>query len=138
MSAIANLNIRFPITYSACAEYKKKHCKPDEIISKNGITYNRSSIRVVTENEINQFIQWQLEYPEIIEIGFDCFLNVIEEQEKNETRIVTKHIKKQINDTYSKNYKKLRDSMSKVTTDLFIQDKWILFIKSQNDLCMFF
>lgn len=138
MSSTENLHIRFPVTYATCAAYKQKHCKPDEIVTQNGITFNKSSIRVVSQNEINTFIEWQSKHPEIVEMGFDCFLNVVEEQEKNETRIVTKHVSHQIKETYLNNHKKMRDAMSTVTTDLFMQDKWILFIKSQNDLCMFF
>ena len=140
MSVTQNLNTRFPIIWEQAVTHAKYHCKPAEIITQDGITYHRNAIRVLSQNDINKFIQLQIEHPEIIEIAFKCFLNVLEEYEKNETRIVTKNIKKQTKNIIQQEMKKLYDELKKsnLCTDMFMIDKWVLFIKSQNDLGVLF
>ena len=125
------LDKKFPLTYARCELYNNKYRKfPPYIINNNGIIYDKSIIPILSENEINNFIELQKKYPQIINNCFDKLIKILENQEK---KIVI-----------SENQKNPMDEIYDILSSLNIYnnknmiDKWVLFIKSQNDFCYFF
>ena len=129
-----DLKTRFPITFAKCQEFRKKYYKNEpDIITKKGITYDKSIIPILTDNEIEYFIDLQIKYPEIIN---NCFNNLIEILEENETQIITKKTKK-LKTQQNSPMKKIYDLLINLNETEKI-DKWVLFIKSQNEFCKLF
>ncbi len=63
--------MRFPITFAKCQEYIKKYRKyKPNIITNMEITYDRSVISILTDDEIEHLIDLQIKYPEIIDKWF--------------------------------------------------------------------
>jgi len=131
------LQTRFPIIYSACELHNKKYKKyPQNIIIQNGITYDKSVLSMLSQSDIDNFIQLQIKNPEIIIM---CFENLIEILTQNEKQIVTKKSKKIHNQNNPIN--KIYDKLIKLNVhnnDLSFIDKWCLFIKSQDQFSCFF
>jgi len=129
------LEQRFPITFAKCQEFSKKHkrCEPN-IVTTKGITYDKSVIPILTENEVEHFIDLQMKYPETINA---CFNGLIEILETYENPIKTS--KK--NKTLKKNpMAQIYSSLTALNehTNMEQIDKWVLFIKSQNEFSKFF
>lgn len=133
MAEKIKLQNKFPHTYALCAKRKRKY-KPD-IVTTNEITYDRSVLPILTQIEIEHFIELQKKYPETIN---ECFNNLIKILEQGEKRLTlqNKKIKQQ-------NYNYMGDIFNslnnlKIFKDAYQIDKWILFIKSQDDFSVFF
>ena len=125
---MALLQTRFPITFAKCEEHIKKYRKCDpNIITNKGITYDKSIIPILSDDEIEHFIDLQIKYPEIIN---NCFSNLIELLEQQEKQIITR------NNPMKKIYELLINLNE--DADMETIDKWILFIKSQNEFSKFF
>ena len=130
------LQTRFPITFAKCEEHIKKYRKREpNIITNKGITYDKSIIPILSDDEIEHFIDLQIKYPEIIN---NCFSNLIELLEQQEKQIITRKNKKII--TQNNPMKKIYDLLINLNEndDMEIIDKWVLFIKSQNEFSKFF
>ena len=133
---MALLQTRFPITFAKCEEHIKKYRKCDpNIITNKGITYDKSIIPILSDDEIEHFINLQIKYPEIIN---NCFSNLIELLEQQEKQIITR--KKQKIITRNNPMKKIYELLINLNEDADMEtiDKWILFIKSQNEFSKFF
>lgn len=132
-----DLKTRFPITFYKCQEFRKKNYKYEpNIITHKGITYDKSVIPILTNDNIKYFIDLQIKYPEIIN---NCFNNLIEILEENEKQIITRKTKKnkQLQNTHMKQIYDLLINLNE-HNDLETIDKWVLFIKSQNEFSNFF
>lgn len=130
------LQTRFPITFAKCEEHIKKYRKHEpNIITNKGITYDKSIIPILSNDEIEHFIDLQIKYPEIIN---NCFSNLIELLEQQEKQIITRKNKKII--TQNNPMTKIYDLLINLNEDddMEIIDKWVLFIKSQNEFSKFF
>jgi hypothetical protein len=96
-------------------------------------------IKVYTFEDLKwdkHFIDLQIKYPEIIN---NCFSNLIELLEQQEKQIITRKNKKII--TQNNPMKKIYDlliNLNEDDEDVEIIDKWVLFIKSQNEFSKFF
>jgi hypothetical protein len=132
-----DLKTRFPITFNSCQEFSKKYkkCEPNFITSQ-GITYDKSVIPMLSNDDIEYFINLQIKYPEIINNCSDKLIQILEEKEK---QIITKKTKKlKIQNTYMKQIYDLLANVNEDNNDTNIIDKWVLFIKSQDEFSNFF
>ena len=130
-----DLQTKFPIMFSKCEEYNKKNKKnKPNIIICNGVTYDKTAIPFLTNNDINLFIDLQIKYPEIIDNCFNCLINILEEREKEEQeqKIQTPH------HNHIKNIYNLLIKLNVHNNNMGMIDNWVLFIKSQNDFSKFF
>ena len=136
---MTELQTRFPITFAKCDAHIKKYRKIEpNIITNKGITYDKSVIPILTDDEIEYFIDLQIKYPEIIN---KCFINLIEllEQHEKQNQIITRKNKKLI--TQNKPMKQIYDLLVNTNENKYnleMIDKWVLFIKSQNEFSKFF
>lgn len=133
---MTELKTRFPITFAKCEEHIKKYRKYESnIITNKEITYDKSIIPILSYDEIEHFIDLQIKYPEIIN---NCFSNLIELLEQEEKQIITRKNKKII--TQNNPMKKIYDLLINLNEvdDMEMIDKWVLFIKSQNEFSNFF
>ena len=131
------LQTRFPITFAKCQEHNKKYKKNEPtLIANNGIIYDKSVIPILTDNEIEHFMDLQIKYPEIIN---NCFNNLIVLLEEREKQIITRKNKKS-RTLQNTPMKQIYDSLINLNeyNDMEMIDKWILFIKSQNEFSKFF
>ena len=125
---MTELQTSFPITFAKCEEHIKKYRKYEpNIITNKGITYDKSIIPILSDDEIEHFIELQIKYPEIIN---DCFSNLIELLEQQEKQMITQN----------NPMKKIYDLLINLNEhdDMKIIDKWVLFIKSENEFSKFF
>lgn len=129
-----DLQTRFPVTFSKSDDYAKKYRKhAPNMITLHGITYDRSLLPTLSDNEIEQFANLQLEYPEIIN---NCFDNLIEILEQCERKIIIGREESK-NTPMNKIYK-LLEGLNVHNNDMMMIDKWVLFIKSQDKFGTFF
>jgi len=129
-----DLQTRFPVTFSKSDDHAKKYRKhAPNMITLYGITYDRSLLPTLSDNEIEQFANLQLEYPEIIN---NCFDNLIEILEQCERKIII-GIEESKNTPMNKIYK-LLEGLNVHNNDMMMIDKWVLFIKSQDKFGTFF
>jgi hypothetical protein len=125
------LDKKFPLTFARCELYNGKYKKfPPYIIKNNGIIYDKSRIPILSEDEIKNFIELQKKYPQVINDCFDKLIKILENQEKQ--IVISKNQKTPMDEIY--------DTLSSLNiyNNKSMIDKWILFIKSQNDFCYFF
>lgn len=137
---MTTLQTRFPITFGKCEEQFKKYRKYEpNIITNKGITYDRSVIPILTDDEIEYFIDLQIKYPEIINNCFSNLIELLDQQEKQQKQIITRKDKKIIT-TQINPMNKIYDLLINLNEhkDMEIIDKWILFLKTQNDFKNFF
>lgn len=141
---MTELQTRFPITFAKCQDikqYKNKKYQPN-IITNMGITYDKSVIPIITDDEIEHFIQLQIKYPEIINNCFSHLIELLEEQEKQQNQIIKTSLKYAQNKHMNKMYELLMNTNEYKDNNnihnLEMIDKWVLFIKSQNEFCKFF
>lgn len=134
---MTELQTRFPITFAKCQEHIKKY-EPN-IITNMGITYDKSVIPILTDDEIEHFIDLQIKYPEIINKCFSNLIVLLEQQEKQQTQIITRKNKRLIaqNKPMTQIYDLLVNT-NEQKNNLEMIDKWVLFIKSQNEFSKFF
>lgn len=131
-----DLKTRFPITYSLCKKYRTR----PEIVTQKDITYDKSAIPILTQHEINAFIKLQIKYPEIIDMCFDDLINVLEKKEQLEQQMITRN-KKNLIESQPNPMSSIYERLIKLNVhknDLGFIDKWVLFIKSQNEFSCFF
>lgn len=130
---MTSLQIRFPQTFAECEKYIKKYSKYESnIIINKGIRYNKNIVLILSDDEIKYFIDLQIKHSLIIN---DCFNILIEILEQREKQIITKKIVKQNNPM-----KKIYDLLISLNEHKNLEtiDKWVLFIKSQNEFSKFF
>ncbi len=133
------LQTRFPITFAKCEEHIKKYRKHEpNFITNKGITYDKSVIPILSDDEIEYFIDLQIKYPEIINNCFSNLIELLEQQEKQEKQIITRKNKKIL--TQNNPMRKIYELLINLNgdDDMEIIDKWVLFIKSQNEFSKFF
>ena len=133
---MTELKMRFPITYSLCEKYNKRYRKnlPD-IIIQNGVMYDKSVLPMLSQGDIDMFVELQEKNQELINMCFIDLTNILEQHEK---QIITRTIK---NQNQNNPMKSIYDRLSKLNLhkdDLSFIDKWVLFIKSQNEFSQFF
>lgn len=135
------LETRFPKTFSKCEEFNKKYkIYEPNLDTNNGITYDRSVIPILTDDEIEMFINLQLKYPEIIKECFDNLIKILENQENQDHIVKIKKVTKK-NRNQNIHMKQIYDlliNLNEHNNDMEIIDKWVLFIKSQNEFSKFF
>ena len=132
-----DLQTRFPITYALCEKRIKKYLKFN-LITKDGVTYNKSVIPTLQQYQIDNFINLQNKYPEVINECFDNLIKILEEDEK--INAGSQSNKSQEDRPMDKIYKLLTHLQLKESPfcDMMMIDKWVLFIKSQNEFSKFF
>ena len=136
-----DLKHQFPNLYEKCKNYKQQN-----IVHKhNGITYDRSKVECISSQDLEMFIDFQEKYPNVIN---QCFqelikiLNINEEMLKNKNEKNKKNaicINQAMNNIYNilcENYATLTECTDKINLEII--DDWVLFIKSQDDFCLFF
>jgi hypothetical protein len=136
---MTELQTRFPITFAKCDAHIKKYRKIEpNIITNKGITYDKSVIPILTDDEIEYFIDLQIKYPEIINKCFINLIELLEQQENQQTKIITRKNKRLIaqNNPMTQIYDLLVNTNEQ--TNLEMIDKWVLFIKSQKEFRKFF
>ena len=133
---MTELRTRFPITFAKCQEHIKKHKYEPHIITNMGITYDKSAIPILTDDEIEYFIDLQIKYPEIITNCFSSLIEILEQQEKLQGQQITRKAKKEF--ARNKPMKQIYDLLHKHNNNPETTDKWVLFIKSQNEFSEFF
>ena len=91
---MTELEIRFPITFTKCQEHNKKYKKNEpNIITNMGITYDKSVIPILSDDEIEHFIDLQIKHPEIINNCFNNLIEILEQQENNKIKLLQEKIK---------------------------------------------
>ena len=137
---MTELQTRFPITFAKCQDHIKKYKKYEpNIITNMGITYDKSVITILTDDEIEHFINLQIKYPEIINNCFSNLIELLEQQEKQQNQIITRKNKRLI--VHNKPIKQIYELLvntNEQKNNLEMIDKWVLFIKSQNEFSKFF
>jgi hypothetical protein len=137
---MTTLQTRFPITFSKCKKHNEKYKKYEpNIITSRGIVYDKSVIPILRNDEIERFIDLQIKYPEIINNCFDKLIEILEQQEKQETQVITRQNKKMFKENSPiKQIYELLININEHKNNRKIIDNWILFIKSQNEFSKFF
>lgn len=132
-----DLQTRFPITYALCEKRNKKYLKFN-LITKDGVTYNKSVIPTLQQYQIDNFINLQNKYPEVINECFNNLIKILEEGEKINSGCQSNKL--QEDRPMDKIYNLLTDLQLKELQicDMIIIDNWVLFIKSQNEFSKFF
>lgn len=132
-----DLQTKFPITYALCEKRNKKYLKFN-LITKDGVTYNKSVIPTLQQYQIDNFINLQNKYPEVINECFNNLIKILEEGEKINSGCQSNKL--QEDRPMDKIYNLLTDLQLKELQicDMIIIDNWVLFIKSQNEFSKFF
>lgn len=132
-----DLQTRFPITYALCEKRNKKYLKFN-LITKDGVTYNKSVIPTLQQYQIDNFINLQNKYPEVINECFNNLIKILEEGEKINSGCQSNKL--QEDRPMDKIYNLLTDLQLKELQicDMIMIDNWVLFIKSQNEFSKFF
>lgn len=136
---MTTLQTRFPTTFAKCKQYNEKYRKFEpNIITNKGVKYNKSVIPILSDIEIEYFINLQIKYPETINNCFNNLTEILEQQEKLQQQIITRKNKKLI--IQNKPMNKIYECLTNLHehTDMQMIDKWVLFIKSQNEFSEFF
>lgn len=137
---MTELKTRFPITHALCEKHNKRYRKNEpDIVIQNGITYDKSVLPVLSQWELDTFIELQEKNQEIINMCFIDLTHILEQQEK---QIVTRDKKKKKKThNHDEPMKLIYDRLIKLNQhndDLCFIDKWVLFIKSQGEFSQFF
>ena len=130
-----NLQSTFPILYSKCFPFVSKRWAkhPQILINVDSIVYDKSVISFVPQHQIDKFVEYQLQHPEIIELCFEYLKQILTQAEReiqNKSEVTKTKVPIQ------KIYEIIASTNICINQEM--QDNFVLFLKSQNEFAMFF
>jgi hypothetical protein len=132
------LKSRFPTLYAECVKAKERCVRPC-IITHNGITFDTVGLCILSQSEIDKFIELQKAHPDIINECFEQLIKLLGNHEillNAKTRKEKKQIEKfQSND---RPMDKIYSMLLTICPNLEQVDKFVLFLKSQGEFSSFY
>lgn len=128
------LNTRFPVLFASCRGERPRY--EPRMVSKREIIYDSRAIPLLTEDDIDRFVDLQRNHTTAID---ECFRHLMKILEIQEQEIIHGG-----NETSRQGKKNAMNEIYAVLTNLNEHDRlsmidnWVLFLKSQRGFSYFF